>query len=182
MPTFSGTYKAVQLSDAYKQAAAIAPVYRAMLFAYELWHPTLAAPVYFVNDRADLTATIEATAARNAGTAQTFVGCLLQMQRPEESESAASPSVSLQREGVSGLLKAALDTARGSLVPWQLIERVYASDDLTGPAKLPVATYYLSTAALTSASASVTASYGDPANVSIPIKTFRREKYPTLDF
>lgn len=182
MPTFTGTYKAVRQSDAYKQAAAIAPVYRAMLFAYELWHPTLAAPVYFVNDDVDMTATIESTASRNAGTAQVFIGVRLAMQRPEESDSAGSPQVSLSREGISGVLASALATARGSLIPWELVERVYASDDLTGPAKLPVATYFLSAANLSAGGASVTAAYADPANVSVPRLTFRRESYPTLDF
>jgi hypothetical protein len=107
---------------------------------------------------------------------------LLAMQRPEESDTDASPQVSLSREGVSGILKVALDTARGSTDPWELTERVYTTDDLSGPAKLPPMIYNLSAAQMASAGASISAGFGDFANVSVPTKTFRREKYPTLDF
>jgi hypothetical protein len=182
MPTYGATYKGVRFSEAYKQAAAIAPIGRAMLAAYELWHPTLADPIYFVDDRVDLVATIEGTADRNAGTEQTFIACLLSIKRPEESDTASSPSVELAREGVSGILKTALDTARGSLEPWELIERKYASDDTTGPATLGPNVFHIDNAALAAGAASITATYGDPANVSIPTRTFRREEYPTLDF
>ena len=66
MPTYNPVLRGVAMSVAYAEAAAVAPIQRAMLWAYELWHPTLAEPIYFVNDRADLAATIEAGAARNA--------------------------------------------------------------------------------------------------------------------
>ena len=180
MPTYRPALRGVSYSEAYAEAAAIAPITRAMLFAYELWHPSLAAPIYFVDDRADLEATIEATADRNAGTTQTFISVPLSIERPEESDTASTPEVSLSREGISGLLKDAFDAARGSLVPWILIERLYASDDTTGPAKLPVLTYMISSADISGTAASIRASFADPANVSIPRLTFRRAEYPGL--
>jgi Domain of unknown function (DUF1833) len=180
MPTYLPPLRGVSYSQAYAEAATVAPVTRAMLSAYELWHPTLATPVRFVDDMADLVATIEAGAPRNAGTAQTFVACPLSIGRPEESDAAATPEVTLSREGVSGLIKQALDGARGSLVPWVLIERLYASDDTTGPAKLPVLTYQLTGADIAGAVASMRASFADPANVSVPRMTFRRTEYPGL--
>lgn len=182
MPTYGAAYKGVRFSAALKQAATIAPIRRAILYAYELWHPTLDEPIYFVDNKEEIVAQTEVTAERNPGTFQTFVACLLGMQRPEESDTAASPEVTLNREGVSGILKEALDGARDSLEPWELVERVYASDDLSGPAKLPPAVYLLSSASLSGGGASIRASYGDPGNVSIPTRTFRREKYPSLDF
>jgi hypothetical protein len=151
-----------------------------MLWAYELWHPSLATPIYFVDDKADLTAKIEAGADRNAGTSQTFISVPLSVERPEESDTAATPEVTLSREGISGLLKQAFDAARGSLVPWILIERLYASDDTTGPAKLPVLTYMISQADMSGNGASIRASFADPANVSIPRLTFRRAEYSGL--
>jgi hypothetical protein len=180
MPTYLPPLRGVSYSHAYAEASAIAPITRAMLWAYELWHPTLAAPIYFVDDRADLVATIEAGAPRGAGTSPTFVACPLSIGRPEESDGAASPEVNLSREGVSGLLKQAFDAARGSLVPWVLIERLYASDDTSGPAKLPVLTYQLNGSDITGAVATIRASFADPANVSIPRLTFRRAEYPGL--
>lgn len=180
MPTYNPPLHGVAQSVAYAEAAAVAPIQRAMLWAYELWHPTLAEPVYFVNDRVDLAATIEAGAARNGGTEQTFIACLLEVQRPEESDAAASPEVTLSREGISGLLADAFAGARGSLVPWELVERCYASDDTAAPAKLPVLTYHLSSATLTSRAASVRASFADFGNVSVPRLTFRRAEYSGL--
>ena len=102
------------------------------------------------------------------------------MQRPEESDAAASPEVTLSREGISGLLADAFAAARGSLVPWELVERCYASDDTSAPAKLPVLTYHLSSVTLSGAAASVTASFADFGNVSVPRLTFRRAEYSGL--
>ena len=181
MPSYNTPLRGVAQSVAYAQAAAIAPIQRAILWAYKLWHPSLASgPIYFVNDKADLSATIEAGAARNAGTVQVFVACLLSLQRPEESDAASTPQISLAREGISGILSGAFKASRGSLVPWQLIERCYASDDTTGPAKLPVGNYELSANTISGVAASVSASFADHANVSIPRLTFRREKYSGL--
>ena len=180
MPTYNTPLRGVALSVAYAQAAAVAPIGRVMLWAYELWHPTLLAPIYFVTDRVDATLTLENTAPRNPGTAQVHLACLLDLQRPEESDTAQSPELTLTREGISGILSSALATARGSLVPWELIERLYASDDLTAPAKLPVATYNLSGATISGTAASVKASYADFGNVSVPRLTFRREEYAGL--
>ena len=180
MPTYRTALRGVSFSQAYAEAIAIAPIQRAMLYAYELYHPLLTAPIRFVNDRADLTATLEASAPRNASTAVTFAACLLDIGRPEESDTAASPEVTLAREGISGILSAALAQARGSLVPWVLIERVFASDDLSAPHQLPVLTYQPSSADITGMAASLRASFADPANVSIPRLTFRRTEYPGL--
>lgn len=180
MPTYRPALRGVSYSEAYAEAAAIAPIVRAMLFTYELWHPSLDAPIYFVDDKADLTATIEDAADRNAGTEQTFISVPLSIERPEESDTAATPEVTLSREGISGLLKQAFDAARGSLVPWILIERLYASDDTGGPAKLPVLNYTITQSEISGTAANIRASFSDPANVSIPRLTFRRAEYSGL--
>ena len=180
MPVYQTPLRGVAQSVAHAEAAAIARITVAMLWAYELWHPSMAEPIYFVNDRADLSATIEATAARNPNTVQNFIGVLLNLQRPEESDTASTPELTLTREGVSGILSDAFKASRGSLVPWVLIERCYASDDTSGPAKLPVAEYELSGNTLTGAGAAIRATFADHANVSVPRLTFRREKYSGL--
>lgn len=172
--------KGVTLTQALQEAAAIAPIDRAMLLAYELYHPSLAEPIRFVNDNAALLATLEADAPRDASTEVEFIACPVNLQRPEESDTAASPTVSLARPDIGGILKGALDAARGSLVPWALIERIYASDDTSTPAKLPPMSFELMTADLTGAAAKITAMYDDDGNVSIPRITFRREEYPGL--
>jgi hypothetical protein len=180
MPTFLPVRRGVSLSEAHAEAAAIAPLGRAMLYAYELWHESMTEPVRFVNDKAALLATLEVDAPRDASTEVEFLACPLEFDRPEESDTAASPSVTLSRPDVSGLLKAALDAARGSLEPWTLIERVFASDDTSGPATLPVLTLELSATDLAGSNGRITATMDDDANEAIPRITFTRAEYPGL--
>jgi hypothetical protein len=174
------TRKGVTLSEALQEAAAIAPIERVMLYAYELWHESLSEPIRFVNDKADLMATLEADAPRDAGLEVEFIACPLAFERPEESAEAANPSITMSRPDVGGIMKAALDASRGSLVPWTIIERLYASDDTSGPAILPPLTYEWQRASISSAAASLTAGYDDDANIAVPRITFRREHYPGL--
>lgn len=174
------TRNGVTLSEALQEAAAVAPAGRAMLWAYELWHPTRAAPIRFVNAIEPLSATLEADAPRNPSTEVEFDACPVQMQRPEESDTAASPTVALSRPDVAALWKPALDDARGSLEPWVLIERVYASDDTSTPAMLPPLTYEITDIELAGAGASLTAAFGDFVSTAVPRTTFRRKDYPGL--
>lgn len=180
MPDYLPPLHGVSISEGLAEAAAVAPVARAMLSTYELWHPTLAEPVRIVNDHAHLLATIEAGAPRNAGEQVWFLACPVTATRPEESDTAASPEVTLSVANVSGALSDALKAARGSLVPWSIIERVYASDDTSGPAVLPPLTLALTAATLTAAGASVTASFSDSVNSAVPRASFTSTQYPGL--
>jgi len=174
------TRRGVTLTEAIQEAAAIAPVQRVMLYAYELWHPTMSEPVRFVNDIAPLLATLESEAPRDAGETVEFDACPIEFQRPEESDSAATPTIELSRGDVAGVLKAGVDAARGSLEPWQLIERMYASDDLSGPALLPPLSFELVRVDISGAAASVAAQYDDDFNTAVPRITFQRTEYPGL--
>lgn len=172
--------KGVTLSQALQEAAASAPLHRVMLYAYELWHPSMSEPLRFVNDNADLFATLEADAPRDPDTEVEFIAMPVALARPEESDTAANPSVTLERQDVGGVLKEALDAARGRLEPWILIERIYASDETVRPAVLPVATYEISGAELAAMSGAITATYDDDANIAVPRMTFKRSEYPGL--
>lgn len=174
------TRRGVTLSEAVQEAAAIAPITRAMLYAYELWHPSLSAPIRFVNDVQDLVAKLEATAPRDANQNVTFIACPLQLRRPEESDTAASPTVELARPDVGSILKTGLDEARGSTEPWILIERLYASDVLTAPALLPPMTFDVTSAELSAAAGKLTAKYDDEIEDPIPRLTFKASEYPGL--
>lgn len=174
------TRKGVTLSEALQEAAAVAPVQRAMLYAYELWHVSLDEPVRFVNDTQELEATLEATAPRNAGQQVTFLACPLSFRRPKESDDEASPTVQLSRPDVASLVAGMLDAARGSTEPWQLIERLYASDDTSEPALLPPLSFELSQVVINGSEVGFAAQYDDDANVAVPRITFKREEYPGL--
>lgn len=172
--------KGVAYSEAMLEAIAFAPIDRAMLYAYELWHPSLAEPIRFVNDKADLLATLESDAPRDPGSEVEFIACQVAFERPEESDSSASPTIKMSRPDVGGLLKDALDQTRDSLEPWTLIERVYASDDTSLPCQLPVLALELKSADIAGAEATIEAQFDDDANVAVPRITFRRSQYPSL--
>lgn len=174
------TRRGVTLTEAWQEAAAIAPVGRAILAAYELWHPSLSEPIRFVNDTEDLVATLEADAPRDAGVAVTFIACPVSMKRPEESDTASSPSLELSKPDVAGLMNEALKAAAGSLVPWTLIEREFASDDTSGPARLPPLSMELTSVTMGDSDLSIAAQYDDDFNLAIPRLTFKRSEYPGL--
>ncbi len=180
MPTYLPPRRGVTLSEAYAEAAAVAPATYVMLNCYELWHPTMAEPARVVNDHAPLLATLEATAPRNAEEEVEFLSAQVTVTRPEESDAAGSPGISMTISNVSGVLSAALAAARGSLLPWEVIERVYASHDTSGPARLPPLKLYLTNADIGGATATLTAGLGDPCNISIPALTFTVTEYPGL--
>jgi len=172
--------RGVTLTAALQEAAAIAPIGRVMLYAYELWHPTLAEPIYFVNSLEPLTATIEAGAARNASTEVTFDACPLSASRPEESDSGDTPKMTLSRPDIAAAIKQLVDASKGSLEPWVLIERLYASDATSAPALLPPLELELTSVDSAGGGAQVGAQFRDPANVAVPRQTFKRSEYPGL--
>lgn len=180
MPTYLPPRKGVTFSEAYAEAAAYAPVRRAMINTYELWHPTLPEPARIVNQFEDVIATLEADAPRDAGMPVLFMASVVSASRSEESDEAATPSVDVVIDNVSGLLSDALRLARESDVPWQLIERVYASDDLSGPAQLPVLVLTFTDSTMDGTTAILKASYGDPVNVAVPRITYTPAEYPGL--
>jgi hypothetical protein len=182
MPTYKNAHHGVELSEALHEAAVTANVKRVMLATFELYHPigTPDGPIYVVNNLEGITATIEVLAARRAGYAVDFLPCAVTIGRPEEADTTATPEITLTVSNVSGLMSDALRSARGSLAPWEIIERDYASDDLSGPAMLPPLQLYLSHADISGELLTLTASFGDSANVSVPRLTFRREQYPGL--
>ncbi len=180
MPTYLDPLNGVSLSVALAEAAAIAPITRVMIPTYELRHPSLATPVRVAANHEDVLATLEDDAPEDASTEVEFLACAVSIGRPEESDTAASPSISLTINNVSGLMSDALRTARGSAVPWELTERVYASDDTSAPAVLPVLTLTMTSAEIDGTTVVLTCSYGDPANLSVPAITFTPAEYPGL--
>lgn len=174
------TRKGVTFSAAYLEAAAIARIDSAMLSAFELSHPLMPAPLRFVADTAPLFATLEATAPFNPNTEVEFLASDFRIKPPEESDAASSPEVTLEIDNISGAVSDALKITRGSLDPWVLIERVYASDDTSGPAMLAPRRVEVRAVSLTSATASLTCAFGDPGNLRVPALTFNRDDYPTL--
>lgn len=175
--------KGVTLTEAIQEAAAIAPIGRQILRAFELYHPALAEPIRFVDDVEPLEATLEATAPRDAGDLVEFLACPLAHDPAGEDDSDSPQAVKIGRPDVGGVLKQALDIAREWPDPsatWELIERLYASDDLSKPTVLPTLSLEPTNFEISGGRGMLEAIFDDDANFAVPGITFRRSEYPGL--
>lgn len=177
MPIYQTPRNGVSLSVAAAEAAAIARVTRVMLYTYELSHSSLDEPIRVVNDHQSLTAYLE---SGSPNTPVEFMAASVRVTRPEESDTASTPQITLTVDNVSGQVSDAIRAANGSLDMWTITERIYASDDLTAPAVMPPLSLIASSIAMTGVQCQIACSFGDPANVAVPAITFKREDYPGL--
>jgi hypothetical protein len=187
MPTFNSPVNGVSVSAAYAEAIATATIARVMLPTYELRHPAFIDPVTgllyavrIVNDHADLIAKIEAGAPVDAGTYVLFTALPVEVSGPDESDSGQTPAITFAVDGVSQLLVQQLDYALAGLVPVTLTERIYASDDLSGPAVTPVLTMTLRDVIVSDTRVTAKAVFYDPSNVGFPRQAYTQSQYPGL--
>lgn len=175
MPTFDTPLNGVSLSDALKEAATYAPIDRVVLATYEFVHPSFMQRALIVNDYQNLTAVTE------VGDTVTYIGvAALRVQGFDESDQASTPTLKLSIDGVSLDLVDKLDAAVESMVPVQVIERIYVSDQLTGPAILPPAKVYIRDGTFTETRIEIECGLGDSANLPFPRKNYTREEHPSL--
>jgi hypothetical protein len=180
MPTYRPASYGIRLSEALAEAAAIAPVNRVILSCLEFRHPDHD-PIRLVNDTNSVIVTHEATAALAPGQPVEYLASPIKVGIPEESPAAGSPQIIVTVAHLNGAIRAALEETRDSLQPWTVTERIYASDDLSGPARLPALTLeVLSVEFPGPPVAQITCGYSDPAMRAVPRITFRSSQYPGL--
>lgn len=174
--------KGVTYSEAWKEAAAIAPITRVILVTLEFLHPSFPADDIprVVADRRNLTATLEADAPFHAGQAVWFTAMPIEVMLPEESTESAAPVVSMKLDNVSGILTPYLDMALETLEPIEVIIREYASDDTSSPARLPPIRMIVRSATVNESSVILQAAYSDPTNRGFPGKDYIALQYPGL--
>jgi hypothetical protein len=167
------------LSEAIKEAYASAPSDEVIYHTLEIWHANFTTPIYVVRDFADLNATIEAGAARNASTEVTFVGFAFDIVPPEV-DSAGVPQGVLEIDNVSREILANIEAAMGSTSAISVIYRAYLSSDLAAPENNPP--YELQIMSITADPFKVRATFGWPslANVKFPRVDYDAETFPGL--
>lgn len=184
MPTYGTPVNGVAFSEAYAEAIATARIDRIMLPTYEIgyygdeWDGAFA--VRIVNDHTDLLATLEGSAPWNAGEEVLFVSMPVEVSGPDESDSSQTPSIMIAIDGVSSLLVEQLDRAISNLVPVTITERIYASDDTTAPAVLPVLVMTLRDVKVTDTRVTARAVFYDPSNRGFPREEYTQAAYPGL--
>lgn len=124
------------LTQAIKEAYAAAPSNVIIYHTIELWHPAFSAPIRVVRDYTDLTATLEASAPRNASTAVTFVAFNFEFTKPEVS-STGLPEVTLTMDNVDRAIVANIEAALSTTDLVTVIYREFISSDLTAPQNNP---------------------------------------------
>lgn len=186
MATYLDPLQGVSLSEAAAEAIAVAPIGRAMLDTLEFWRSTFVdengnpGAARVVCDKQDLLATLEADALVDGGAEVQFRAVGLRVVKPAENESAQSPTFEIELDGVSLHLIELLDEDLTSGEPVIMTHRVYASDDTTAPAVLPVLRMEVLSAVCTEGSARITCAFGDPINAGFPRVAYTRLQYPGL--
>lgn len=169
------TQHGVTFQDAYREAAAIAYIGRAMLDCFSLAHPLMPETLYFVNDHQVFAATLP-----DGGGPVTFEACPVRIGRPEESDQASAPEIVLEVDNLSGQISDTLDLIDGSLDPWVFTNYLYSSDDPSGPAITPPTVMFVTSVEYDETTGKLTGTFGDAGNHAIPALTFKREAYITL--
>lgn len=174
MPSYLDEQHGVSISEAYAEAAAVAPVNRAMLACYALSHPAWDEPIYIVSDHQNFTATLE------TGPTIEFIACPVDVIPPEESDSSKSPTIQVRIDGVSRILADQLDQAVGTADMITITERNYASDDPSAPAVLPPLVLTLRDVQVSETTVTAQAGFSDPVNMGFPSKDYLVREYPGL--
>ena len=180
MPDYLPPLAGVSLSEAEAEAAAIAPVGRVMFDCLELWCPAFTEPARVVNDKQDFTARLEADAPRDAGELVLWTAIPVSVVWPREGESAGPYVAQLQLDGVSGILAEQLDLVNGSLDPLECIVRRYASDDPSGPSRLPVLRMELSNVKVSEARVTASIVGRERGTHRWPAVAYTKARYPGL--
>lgn len=185
MITYLPAVNGSKVSQAYAEAMASPPITRVMLATYEFRHPLflengVVTPIRIVNDFVDIQVRLEADAPFNASTVVVFTALPVTITGPEEGDTSSVPSISLVIDGVSGHISEQLDAALLSASVVHVTERVYASDALEAPARLPVITMILRAIVVGDVTVSAQASFYDPSNNSFPRKEYTPGEHPGL--
>lgn len=167
------------LSEAIKEAYASAPADVILYHTLEIWHSNFTTPIYVVRDFADLNATKEAAAARDASTQVTFVGFAFELVPPEVDRGGV-PQCVIEIDNVSREILANIEAAMGSDESITVIYRAYLSDDLTGPENDPPLELTIMSITADPFKVRAVAGFGSLANTRFPKLDYSSEVFPGL--
>lgn len=167
------------LSEAIKEAYASAPSDVIIYHTLEIWHSAFTNPIYVVRDHSALLATIEPTAARNAGDEVTFIAFAFDIVPPDQDKSGV-PQCVIEFDNVSREILANIDLAMGSTSPITVIYRAYLSDDLSGPENDPPLELQLMSITADPFRIRAVAGFGSLSNLRFPKLDYTAEVFPGL--
>jgi len=167
------------LSEAIKEAYASAPVDEIIYHTLEIYHPDFTTPIRVVRDTADLTATLEATAPRNASASVTFTGYAFDVVPPDV-QSTQMPQCVIEIDNVARDILAQVDLAVGSTALIQVIYRQFLSSDLAGPQNDPPLSLTVFDISADVFRIRATCGFGDFLNKRFPAQEYTADRFPGL--
>jgi hypothetical protein len=167
------------LSDAIKEAYAVAPADEVVYHTLEIRHNSFATPIRVVRDLVDLDATLEADAPEDASTEVTFLAYSFDLVPPEVG-AGGTPQMAIEIDNVSREILANIELAIASSDLLTVIYRAYTSADLTAPANDPPLTLTIFQITATPMRIRAVAGFNDLTNKRFPSDTYTAERFPGL--
>lgn len=161
------------LTDAIKEAFALAPAHQVVLNTLEIRQEGVQGPIFLVQARRPVIATDE------DGNTRTFEACGFQFSLPPSNEEGFQ-SLNIAIDNVGRRLRTFIETAKGSKVAVEAKYRPYLSDDLTQPQMVPPLVLYLKDLQVTDFQVTARATFMDIVNKKFPRELYTRERFPSL--
>ena len=161
------------LSDAIKEAFAIAPSNVVVLHTLTVEQEGVQDPVYLVQSRG----TVEAVDENGFTRSYRPSGFAFSLP-PSNEEGFRNLNITI--DNTTREVSDFIDVAKGSMVPITITYRPYLSTDLTTPHMIPPLVLYLKDVQITANTVSGKATFMDIVNKKFPSEIYTREKFPTL--
>lgn len=167
------------LSQAIREAYAAAPADVIVYHTLEIDHPAFTTPIRVVRDVADLTATLESTAPRDASQSVSFIAYRFDVVPPDVS-STAIPQCVIEIDNVSRTILTQIEAAMATTDLITCIYRQFISTDLSAPQNDPPLTLTVQTITATVFRIRATCGFGDLANRRFPALDYTAETFSGL--
>jgi len=167
------------LSEAIKEAYAVAPTGVVLLDTLEFRHASFTEPLRVVRNTVDIGATLEDEAPLNGGEAVTFTRFAFEFTLPEVSDSAA-PELVIAIDNVNRVIVEHLELAVASSDALFVTYRPYLSTDLSAPQMDPPLTMTVHHIEADVFRVTARCGFGDILNRAFPSQDYTASRFPGL--
>lgn len=161
------------LQDAIKEAFAVAPATKVILYTLEIRQEGVQDPIYLVRSLRAIDAYDE------DGVLHSFEPVGFDFSLPPSSDEGYQ-HLNIAIDNVGRRVINFIEAARASAEPVKVIFRPYMSDDLTTPQMNPPLVLYLKDVSVTAAQVVGRATFADIVNKKFPSLLYIRERFPSL--
>jgi hypothetical protein len=161
------------ISEALKEAFALAPKDVVYLETLEIKHPQIANPIYLVRDKVSHVLTLE------TGVAKTFEACAFRMNLPSSGDNGLQ-ELNLAIDNIDRRVSDFVYIASTYDEPVTITFRPYLSNEPTVPQMDPPLELFLTDIVVTQAEVSGKATFADILNKQFPTERYTRARFPSL--